>query len=122
MKIYYAHHQWKYGTKIEEYELDLIRAKFPASEIINPNGAVDQSMTTEQIMDECFQHVVNSDTVVFSSVNGVVGKGVFDEVNLGKENGKALYYIHDHKLISSLADFEIIPDSNTKRLYAIVRR
>ena len=25
LNIYYAHHQWKYGTEIEEYELDLIK-------------------------------------------------------------------------------------------------
>ena len=29
LKIYYAHHQWKYGTKIEDYELNLIRKRKP---------------------------------------------------------------------------------------------
>ena len=36
-KIYYAHHLWKYGTEIEQYEIYLIKNKFPASTIINPN-------------------------------------------------------------------------------------
>ena len=34
--IYYAHHQWKYGTQIEAYELDLIREYFPYDKIFNP--------------------------------------------------------------------------------------
>ena len=31
--IYYTHHQWKYGTKIEEYEIDFIRKCFPMANI-----------------------------------------------------------------------------------------
>jgi hypothetical protein len=122
LKVYYAHHQWKYGTKIEEYELDLIKKAFPEAEIINPNGAIDQVMTVEQIMNECFRYVLDSDVVVFSSVSGVVGKGVFDEVNVGKETGKSLYYIYANRLVRSVGDFEIIQNSETRRIYAIVRR
>ena len=33
---YYAHHQWKYGTQIEQYEIDLIKRYFPGDAIFNP--------------------------------------------------------------------------------------
>ena len=33
---YYAHHQWKYGTQIEQYEIDLIKRYFLGDAIFNP--------------------------------------------------------------------------------------
>lgn len=33
--IYYAHHQWKYNTPEETYELKLIRRYFPNAKIFN---------------------------------------------------------------------------------------
>lgn len=33
---YYAHHQWKYGTQIEQHEIDLIKRYFPSDTIFNP--------------------------------------------------------------------------------------
>ena len=35
--IYYAHHQWKYDTKIEAYELALIERYFPYAAVFNPS-------------------------------------------------------------------------------------
>ena len=43
--IYYAHHQWKYNTQVEIYELDLIRRYFPNAKIFNPS--VDLTHTKE---------------------------------------------------------------------------
>ena len=42
MKIYYAHHVWKYGTPIEDYELECIKKKFDSAEIINPRTSLPQ--------------------------------------------------------------------------------
>lgn len=60
--IYYAHHQWKYGTQVEQYELDLIRRYFPNAKIFNPS--VDLMHTKEDgeeaIMEECLKTVRNS--------------------------------------------------------------
>lgn len=36
--IYYAHHQWKYDTKIEAYELALIERYFPYAAVIWEDG------------------------------------------------------------------------------------
>ena len=35
--IYYAHHQYKYKSIEEAYELDLIRRYFPQAKIFNPS-------------------------------------------------------------------------------------
>ena len=101
--IYYAHHQWKYGTKIEEYEIDFIRKCFPMANIFNPAtdlqcvkcGLPDES----EIMDECLRTVENSDIFVFSSMDGVIGKGVYREVKKAKETGKIIFYIFNNILI-----------------------
>lgn len=120
MKIYYAHHQWKYGTPIEDYETSLITKHFSAAIVVNPNGAVDQTLTSEQIMDECFYLVDDCDVLVFSSVDGVVGKGVYDEVSRASDQFKPVYYIHNNSLNPFGFDFDVLSDSTTKRIYATV--
>ena len=99
LKIYYAHHQWKYGTKIEEYELDLIKAYFPNAVIFNP--AVDLNIdgkTEDEIMCICLDQVKISDMVIFSSIDGLVGIGVFKEVTHAKDLGMPVYYIYKDEL------------------------
>ena len=60
-KIYYAHHLWKYTTKIEEYELEVIRRYFPNAEIINPNGCIEQNRDEEIIMKDCLNIIKECD-------------------------------------------------------------
>ena len=75
--IYYAHHQWKYGTKIEQYELDLIRRYFPKAHICNPATDIDNvDRTEEDIMRDCLETVKNSDIIALSTVDGCAGRGV----------------------------------------------
>ena len=81
MKIYYAHHLWKYNTDIEKYELDIIKRYFPNSEIINPNGHIEQGREESMIMKDCLEIIESCNILIFSSVNGVVGRGVVDEFN-----------------------------------------
>lgn len=121
MKIYYAHHIWKYNTLIEEYEMALIKDAIPNAEIINPNGAVEQNATTEKIMSDCFDWVDQCDAVVFSSISGVVGKGVVDEVTKAVRQQKPVYYIQDNAVSLITPTFEKIENSTTGRIYAIVR-
>lgn len=117
MKIYYAHHRWKYNTPIEEYEIGLIRKTFPGATIINPNTDIQQDRAETEIMRNCIATVKVCDATVFSSVDGVIGKGVFDEV----ANSKTVYYIHNDAVMLFDGTFEILLGSNTKRLYAIVK-
>jgi len=122
LKIYYAHHIWKYNTEIEKYELDLLEKYFPYAEIINPNGFVEQNKEETEIMNDCFNCIKKCDVIVFSSLSGVVGKGVVDEVLYGKSISKTIFYIVNN-IIKAVpyVDFEKIDDSNSNRVYAIVK-
>lgn len=119
--IYYAHHRWKYDTKIEAYELALIERYFPYATIFNPSvdlktiGSGDE----DKIMAECLEAVEHSGFVVFSSMDGMVGKGVYEEVMYAKETGKMALYMHCNKLFS---EFKIVrtPGYNSDRLYGYV--
>ena len=72
---YYAHSVLKYNTYVEEYEYSLIPGR-----VVNPNELVDQSKSEEEIMKYCFKLIDICDDLVFSSVDGVIGKGVADEI------------------------------------------
>ena len=123
--IYYAHHQWKYGTKVEEYEINLIRRYFPMANIFNPATdlqCVKHGVPGEStIMDECLRTVENSDIFVFSSMDGVIGKGVYTEVKRAKETGKIIFYIFNNILIhGSYVEITKIK-ADDDRLYAMVK-
>lgn len=128
MKIYYAHHIWKYNTPIEEYEINLIKEHYPSAKIVNPNGGLRHTrkhlklskMTEEKIMEICLEEVRRCDILVFSSMNGVVGKGVYDEVCAAQDCGLKIYYLHYNQLTEYTGNgFEIINES--RRLYANVK-
>lgn len=111
--IYYAHHQWKYNTPEEAYELELIRRYFPNANIFNP--AID--LTTIPSGDEA---VRKSDILVFSSLDGCVEIGVFREVMEALREGKFVFYISHDKLTT---DFEVCERNEfdrTDRLYGFV--
>lgn len=120
--IYYAHHQWKYGTQIEQYEIDLIKRYFPGDTIFNPATELttDHSLGEEAIMDECLERIRNSDIVIFSSMDGVVGTGVYHELEEARKNGKFIYYIFRNG-IHSVINVSILEDAQrTDRVYATV--
>lgn len=120
--IYYAHHQWKYGSQVEEYELDLIRRYFPNAKIFNP--AVDLASTKEDgediIMKECLSTVENSDILVFSSVNETVGIGVYQEVMHAKNCDKIIFYICKDTLTMDYQLTQRTDSGKTDRMFAFV--
>lgn len=120
LNIYYAHHQWKYGTKIEEYELDLIKAYFPNATIFNPSVSLNINGETEdEIMEFCLHQVGISDMVIFSSVDGLVGIGAFKEITHAKELNIPVYYIDRDEL---RYDFDMMANwlSNSDRTFGRV--
>ena len=118
--IYYAHHQWKYGTKIEEYELDLIKQKFPHAAIFNPATDLEvEKRTEEDIMAECLRIVCDSDIVIFTAMDGMIGIGVYNEVMAAKEAGKLVFCLTAGKLHTSFHIYET-PEFESDRLYAHV--
>lgn len=119
--IYYAHHQWKYGTKIEEYELDLIKGYCPHAVIFNPATDLKSKDCGDEeiIMNECLNKVLDSDIVIFSAMDGMIGIGVCNEVKAAEESGKLVLYLAQNKLHSSFYIYES-PEFGSDRLYARV--
>lgn len=85
MRVYYAHHTWKYGTPIEEYELQVIRNCFEYEEgfeIVNPKETLPQDKAEHEIMKKAYETIRECDVLVFSTLSGMIGHGVFNEVIL----------------------------------------
>lgn len=120
--IYYAHHRWKYYTDIEQYELDLIRRYFPRATIFDPSIDLKASRSDNEeiIMAECLETVRNSDILIFSSVNGCVGTGVYHEVKEAQKKGKLIFYIYQNKLTPDFDIYERDEFDRTDRIYANV--
>lgn len=120
--IYYAHHRWKYHTKIEEYELDLIRQYFPTATIFNPSEHLDvEGRSEEDIMKDCLDTVRKCDFFIFSSMDGVIGKGVYEELQEAVKNKKQILYIYNDTLITEGGAVKInTTPSHGDRTYAIV--
>lgn len=124
--IYYAHHQWKYHTEEESYELDLIRRYFPLAQIFNPSTDLkapcrhyeSQENREAAIMEECLDTVFKSDILVFSSLDGCVGTGVYHEVREAQRLGKIIFYIYQDKLRPDFVLTERDKETRTDRLYA----
>lgn len=109
---------YKYNTQIERYELELIKKYFPDSEIINPNGYINQDNTDENIMKDCLDIISKCDCLVFSSMNNIVGLGVYREINKALLHNLPIYYITENQVIEAVnIDWNIIDHSN--RAYAI---
>ena len=119
-KIYYAHHLWKYNTAIEEYELKIIKRYFPYHEIINPNGSIEQNRDEEIIMKDCLNIIHNCDIMIFSSVNGIIGRGIYDEFKQASKLGLPIYYIMDDILYDAIEYKFKLTNSENNRLYTIV--
>ena len=121
--IYYAHHQWKYHTREEEYELDLIRKYFPNATIFNPSTDLDMKIVIYEnlVMRECLKAVDSSDIVIFSSVNGVISSGVYREIMRAREKEKPCFYLYYNKLQPIYEVAKLVEGERSDRLYALVK-
>lgn len=99
-RIYYSHHGYAYNTEIEEYELALIRSYYPNAYIFNPSkDLLTNVLKTEQnIMKARTNEIANSDIVIFSSMDGVIGSDVYNEVYTSAALAKPTYYIYQDRL------------------------
>ena len=106
IKLYYCHHMFKYNTKEEKQEIELIEKKFPNFLIINPNEWICQDNSEQAIMNQCYHFVKMSDVLVFSSLNTIIGRGAYEEVQLALEENKDVYYLLDNNFYKiNLKDF-----------------
>ena len=124
MKIYYAHSQWEYGTPLEDYNLQIIRSAFPSAEIYNPSKFVDEIASEGEIMLSCFEKIEQSYLVVFSTLSGVVGRGVTQELLFAESAGKPIYQIYDGKvhLQQEVKIYPIDGEEASGRTFGVVRR
>lgn len=120
--IYYAHHQWKYGTRIEKYEIDVIRRYFPNANIFNPatDLILGPDMSEQDVMDICLDVVRDSDILVFSSMDGCIGIGVDTEVREAEKEGKIILYLHHDKLDMTYEILSNDSDGRSDRVYSLV--
>ena len=71
-------------------------------------------------MKDCLDYVSDCNILVFSSLSGVVGKGVVTEVKRALDLGKRVYYIKDNNLkLAKCPKFKEIGISN--RVFAVVK-
>lgn len=121
MKIYYAHHIWKYNTPIEDYELECIKKCFDDAEIINPRKSLPQDRSELEILQSAYDTIKNCDALVFSTVSGMIGHGVFNEIAVAVNSGISIYQIVGNACYK-------VPDANLKdiifcgdnRVYALI--
>jgi len=112
MNIFYSHHTWKYGTPIELYEMAKIMSYFDVNNqddftIINPSKALNQEQPESDIMKDAFRLIESCDVLVFSTVSGMIGHGVFNEVVYALNCGKRVYQLYgtDFYEIESIGSF-----------------
>lgn len=121
MKIYYAHHIWKYGTLIEDYELDVINKKFKDSEIVNPHTALPQGKPESEILQAAYDTIKDCDALVFSTVSGMVGHGVFNEIAVAVNSGIKVYQLHGNTCYRiDDASLKSIIFAGDNRVYALL--
>ncbi|MDK0621599.1 hypothetical protein P5E90_12220 [Clostridium perfringens] len=123
MKIYYAHHMWKYNTEEERMEIEAIKRIFPNSNIINPNGSVIETGNEAEAMEQCFNFIRESDILIFTTLNNkVFGRGVYDEISLALQLGMEVFLLKKDTLlkindINSICEI-IIDKTKSNREYA----
>lgn len=125
MKIYYAHHIWKYGTPIEVFEMSVIKNGFDFEdefEIVNPRDTLSQGISESEIMKQAFLMIDQCDALVFSTISGVVGHGVFNEVMYALNKGIQVFCLmgDDCYLVEDKEIFKDIIFKGDNRVYALV--
>jgi nucleoside 2-deoxyribosyltransferase len=119
MTIYYAHHIWKYGTKIEDYELSVIHKHFDDGYIHNPAVFVNPNENEEEIMRDCFSKIDDSDALVFSDLSGITGKGVISEIEYAQSLGLPVYRIVANRIVEITEKIRYnLLNTGSNRIYA----
>ena len=127
--IYYSQSMEIYNTKIEKKEFDAIYDKFQNENIyiINPATWIAQNMNGHDAMQQCFKFIDISDCIVFTTLeDGIIGKGVYEEINYALENKKRVFILKNNIITRFLnIDFKKIDiiynkTSSTWKRYAKV--
>lgn len=119
-RVYYAHHQWKYGTKVEESEIEMIRTSFPKMGIFNPaTDLKTDGLSEDEIRRQHLKEIDDSDLVVFTTLYGYIDKDMLREINHALSCKKVvLWFVGGEFRTDFKIDVELTPRSD--RLYATV--
>ena len=119
-RVYYAHHQWKYGTKVEEFEIEMIRTSFPKMSIFNPaTDLKTNELSEDEIRRQHLKEIDDSDLVVFTTLYGYIDKDMLREINHALSCKKVvLWFVGGEFRTDFKIDVELTPRSD--RLYATV--
>lgn len=127
MKLYYAHHVWKYNTPMEHFEIQCIEQQFNDAVIVNPRTTIPQDQPESIILDYAYKALNDCDAIVFSTFSGMIGHGVFNEIIYAFNAGKKVYHLHGMTCYE-VEDFEFFMNEvfrdfifrGDNRMYAIL--
>jgi len=92
LQIYFAHPMTTYFSKQAHEALDAIEVKFPDAKLINP------AKHRSQEMKYYFNLIQSADLIIFmTNPHLLIGKGVFDEIQLAKKLKKEIYFYNPLK-------------------------
>lgn len=114
-----------YWEPQEKLELDLIRQQFSDAQIINPSNYDNfwdrKGYSSQEKMQECFQLLSECNLVVFSSIKGFIGRGVYEEIRKAENLSIPVKYIWNNNFTGySIALYD--PDDWQLRYAEVIAR
>lgn len=90
-KVYFAHPMAYYNTDIERLMLEMIKMKFPYTELVNPSERVHADACKGKM--QYFETLVASCPIIVACAypDGLYGMGVYRELNIGFYNKARLF-------------------------------
>ena len=119
-RVYYGHHQWKYGTKVEEFEIEMIRTSFPKMSIFNPaTDLKTDGLSEDEIRRQHLKEIDDSDLVVFTTMDGYIDKDTLSEIEHAQLCKKVVLWFVGGEFRTNF-EIDVILTPISDRLYATV--
>ena len=106
-----------YGTEIEKAEAEIIRARLPGYELVDPGEYEGNPEKSEQGMQYCFKLIDGCDALAFSRLLGKITSGVGLEVNYALSRYKPVYHIDRTGLIRVMKRVNYLSREDTLKHY-----
>ena len=120
-RVYYGHHQWKYGTKAEEFEIKMIRTSFPKMSIFNPaTDLKTDGLSEDEIRRQHLKEIDDSDLVVFTTLYGYIDKDMLSEIRHAQLCKKVVLWFVGGEFRTDF-EIDVISAPISDGLYATVR-
>ena len=120
-RVYYVHHQWKYGTKAEEFEIEMIRTSFPKMSIFNPaTDLKTDGLSEDEIRRQHLKEIGDSDLVVFTTMYGYIDKDMLSEIRHAQLCKKVVLWFVGGEFRTDF-EIDVISAPISDGLYATVR-